>query len=332
MFLVPFGIAIIFALALDQVFQRYVLTQETELSNTHKVKMLMEEYHPNEIPVFGASKARSSFIPDTLGKNVYNYAMEKCNFDVIFFLLKLELEKEKDAPIIIEFNHQSFIHRPQHTIDLSTFVPLAYDERVVDYLRENGRLDKYQLIPGIRYFGSYMNYLRDLNRTGTEKKIISRGGFFLDNYPGDELLTTFMNKRYAMVARRDTLEKKQKSRHTMTLTDKLELEQLQLALNFNEDKDRIHKFEAMVHEHPNRDFIIVYTPQHHSEIVGIENYDKIDSLFLHWNEDIPNLYAFNYSKMPLSDSCFKNSSHINLRGARIFSSQLKKDIGFLLEE
>lgn len=292
----------------------------------------MEEYHPHEIPVFGASKARSSFIPDSLGENVYNYAMEKCNFDVIFFLLKLELEKEKDAPIIIEFNSRSFVHRPEHTIDLATFVPLTYDERVVDYLRENGRLDKYQLIPGVRYFGSYVNYLRDLNRSESKNKIINRGGIFLDYYPGDELLTTFMNKRYSMIARRDTLEKKQNSHRTMTLTDKMELSQLQVALNFDEDKKRIHKFETMVKEHPNRNFIIVYTPQHHSEIAGIENYDRIDSLFLHWNEDIPNLYAFNYSKMPLSDSCFKNSSHINLRGARIFSSQLKKDIGFLLEE
>ena len=79
-FLAPFGVAIIVALVIDQFFHHVVLARDIELSNTQKVKMLLEETHPEEIPVFGSSKARSAFIPDSLGPNVYNYAMPKCNF------------------------------------------------------------------------------------------------------------------------------------------------------------------------------------------------------------------------------------------------------------
>lgn len=330
-FLAPFAVAIVIALAIDQFFQHVILPKETELSNSQKVKRLMEENHPDEIPVFGSSKGRSAFIPDTLGENVFNYSMPKCNFDIIEFLLEIELAKDKDSPIIIEFNNRFFKSMPSHTIDLYTFMPLTYDERVVEFLRRNDRLDNYQLIPGIRYFGSYIQYLRALNRTETDRKQMSRGGFFLDHYPGDELFGTFVNKRYAMIERRDELEAKARSHRTMTLTDKMELEQLDIALNFAEDTARIGKFESMVRAHPHRDVFMIYSPQHHSEVVGIQNFDKIDSLFNHWNTNFPNLHAYDYSRLALSDSCFKNSSHINMRGARIFSAQLKKDIGHLLQ-
>ena len=97
-----------------------------------------------------------------------------------------------------------------------------------------------------------------------------------------------------------------------------------------ENKERIQKFESMAKNHPNRDFIMVFTPHHPSELAGVRNLEKVDSLFNHWNTDIPNIHAFDYSTFPLPDSCFKNSSHINLEGARRFCAVLNDDIDSLL--
>jgi hypothetical protein len=328
---VPVVMAIGIALFLDQVFQHLILPNRPEISNSLKVERLLYEDHPEEIPVFGSSKGRSSFIPDSLGENVFNYSMEKCNFDVIFFLLEVELAKDKDTPIIIEFNTRSFVHRPAHTIDLSTFVPVIDDERVSDYLRENGRLDPFQSLPGIRYFGSYIRYLRSMTREFTSKKIINRGGLFIDYYPGDELLERFTGSRYKMIERRNYLEEKEASGVPLTYMEVQTLDHLRVSLDFDENKERIAKFEEMVKENRGRDFIMGFTPHHPSELAGVRNLDKLDSLFNHWNSEIPNLHALDYSDFYLPDSCFKNSSHINLTGARLFCSALKKDLEPLMD-
>jgi hypothetical protein len=330
LFITPLVIAAIVALTIDQVFEHIVLPKRTDISNSYKIERLLGETPPDEIPVFGSSKGRSSFIPDSLGEDVFNYSMEKSNFDVIFFLLETELAKDKDGPIIIEFNTRSFVHRPDHTIDLSTFMPVKDSPEVIEYLTENDRLDKFQLLPGVRYFGSYIRYLRSLTRKVTSNKITNRGGIFIDYYPGDKLLKRFTDSRYKMMEKRKELEAKKASGIPLTYMEVQLLDQLQMSADFAENTERIQKFESMAKEHPNRDFIMVFTPHHPSELVGVTNLEKIDSLFNHWNTDIPNIHAFDYSTFQLPDSCFKNSSHINLEGARRFCAVLNDDLDSLL--
>lgn len=328
--MIPLVMAAIVALAIDQIFQHLVLPLRTDISNSYKIERLLGETSPEEIPVFGSSKGRSSFIPDSLGENVFNYSMEKCNFDVIFFLLETELAKDKDSPIIIEFNTRSFIHRPEHTIDMAAFMPVQNSEKVTEYLAENNRLDRFQLLPGVRYYGSYIGYLRSLTRKVTSKKITNRGGIFIDYYPGDELLQKFANSRYKLMEKREQLEERKASGVPLTYMEVQLLDHLQMNSDFANNTERIEKFENMAKDHPNRDFIMVFTPHHPSELVGVTNLEKVDSLFNHWNTDISNIHAFDYSTFPLPDSCFKNSSHINLEGARRFCAVLNDDIDYLL--
>jgi len=246
--------------------------------------------------------------------------------------LETELAKDKDGPIIIEFNTRSFVHRPAHTIDLSTFMPIKDNQAVIDYLDENDRLDDFQLIPGVRYYGSYIRYLRSLTRKVTSEKITNRGGIFIDYYPGDRLLKRFTDSRYKMIEKREELEDKMASGIPLTYMEVQVLEQLQINSDFAVNKERIAKFEAMAKEHSNRDFIMVFTPHHPSELAGVRNFNKVDSLFTQWNTAIPNIHAFDYSRFELPDSCFKNSSHINLEGARRFCAALNDDIEYLLNE
>lgn len=329
-FVVPFVAVILVALVFDQLFEHFVLPLRTDISNSYKVERLLYETHEDEIPVFGSSKGRSSFIPDSLHPDVFNYSMEKSNFDVISFLLETELKKNKVTPVIIEFNARSFVHRPAHTIDMSTFIPAHQSDEVVNYLSENDRLDEYQLIPGVRYYGSYVRFLRSLTRKATSSKITNRGGIFIDYYPGDELLTKFTDSRYKMIEKRKQLEDKKASGIPLTYMEVQILDQLEIGSDFDENKERIALFETMVKAHPQRDFIMVFTPHHPSELAGVRNLDRIDSLFNHWNQNISNLHALDYSRFELPDSCFKNSSHINLEGARRFSSVLGQDIADLL--
>ena len=110
------------ALGMDQVVQRWFIFNDPA-SNPSKIRRLVESEDPGEIPVFGSSKGRSAFIPDSLAPTVYNYSMERGNFDIVEFLLETELAKPRKTPVLLEFNHRYFIHAPSYTIDMATFAP-----------------------------------------------------------------------------------------------------------------------------------------------------------------------------------------------------------------
>lgn len=330
-FFLPFALLVVLAISFDQVFHQFILTKQSKLSNTAKVSRLLLKTPENEVPIFGSSKARSAFIPDSLGSTVFNYGMEKCNFDVIFFLLKIELAKEKKTPIIIEFNPRSFLHAPQYTIDMSTYMPLLHDERVLDFLRENDRIDKYQLLPGVRYYGSYLIYLRNLIRKRNSKRLFNKGGLFMYKYPGDIYFKMLTESRLASVVRRDELySKAEDPNYRLKKKERVELDYLNYSLNFADDTREILKFEKIVQANADREFLVVFSPQHWSELEGIENEKSMRDLFDRWNSEISNLHAFDYSNFQLPDSCFKNSSHLNIYGARKFSSALQEEIEIYL--
>jgi hypothetical protein len=311
-------------LAFDAYFSKNVLFS-SEYANQSKVRRLVTTNYPDEIPVFGSSKSRSAFIPDSLGPTVFNYGMDKCNFDVIEFLMEVELAKKKTSPIIIEFNHRFFVHAPDHTINTSTFTPNMDLPEVKHFLERNGRTEMRYYLPGFRYFGSYMYYLRSrFKEEGGNKKFISRGGVFVDLVPKPEVFVSFVR------ARLDAIEMRANLRNRMTDVteaissgDRNMLKYLDAYLTFTYDSTRIARFEELISQHPERPFMIVYTPQHFSEYSGIDNLGVVDELFARWEKQFTNVTTYNYCQLPLPDNCYKNSSHINLEGARRFCAVLR---------
>ena len=324
---------IIVALAFDVLFTNQFIFSK-EYSNQSKLRRLIEEEHKNEIPVFGSSKARSAFIPDSLGPHVFNYGMEQCNFDVVELLLNIETEKDKEAPIIVEFNHRWFVHDPNHTINIATYVPNLDHKIIRDYLKQYDRMEMKYRLPGIRYFGSYFYYLRyHLKEQAGNKKIISRGGNFMDIVPRKEVFDNYVNARTkAIDLRHELIRKEGDVKEAISVYERSQLKYLHKYLLYTAEPERIELFEQIVRENPQRDFLIVYTPQHWSETKGIENFDEIEALFAGWETEFPNIKTFDYSHMDLPDDHFKNSSHLNLAGARAFSSQFAKDASIYLSQ
>ena len=218
------------------------------------------------------------------------------------------------------------MHIPEHTIDISTFTPVIQDERVIAFLEENERLDKYQTWPGVRYYGSYIDNLRNFLRKKNTDKLINRGGIFMDKFPGEEVFQTLIGLRLNKMSRREQLEKMMADGEILTHKEKRELEYLSYFLDFANETDRIEKFNKLVRANPNREFIIVFTPHHWSELKGIRNYDEIEDLFKTWNEDFDNITALNYSDFPMPNDHYKNSSHVNIHGARKFCTALIEDV------
>ncbi len=321
-----FFIFVVLLFGFDWVFSNFILF-EKEYSNQNKVQRLLTQEHPLEIPVFGSSKARSAFIPDSLGPTVFNYGMEMSNFDVMELLLEVELNKKKNTPIVIEFNHRTFVHKPEHTINIATFIPNLGDQRVRSFMQRYNRLEWKHELPGFRYFGSYFYYLRYyMKEHAGNRKIISKGGNFTDLIPKKDVFQNFVNSRVQKVNKMHELTRRVNDiRLTVSDEERHILKYLNEYLLYEEHTDRLALFDSLVSAHPERQFLVVYTPLHWSERLGIENFHEIEMLFSRWKKEHHNLTVYNYSDLDLPDVCFKNTTHLNLKGARAFSSVFARD-------
>ena len=302
---------------------------KSELSNEGKLNRLLTDNAPDEIPVFGSSKARSAFIPDTLGKNVFNYGMEKCGFDVINFLLSIELEKEKTSPIYIEFNHRSFISDPSHTVNASTYVPNLEHERVAHFLEQNESLEFRYRIPGLRYFGSYFYYLRYfIKEKSGSNKIVSRGGNFSKFELSERVFSTLVENRLKLIQQREELEYAlQHKEEVISSAGRKKLETLHSYLQFTYSKTLVRNFKELAAGHPNREIYLIQTPRHWSETRGVGNIEEMEAFYKQLDSELNNVHVIDLSSLPIADSGFKNTSHLNLTGAQLFSAALRKELG-----
>jgi hypothetical protein len=308
------------------VFTRSVIFR-VDHSNQGKVRRLYQSTDPQEVPVFGSSKARSAFIPDSLGRGVYNYAMEKCNFDVIEFLMEVELAKPRTSAVVVEFNHRFFVHLPQHTVNGATFAPNIDLPGVEDFLKRTGRWEVRYDLPGVRYFGSYESYLRYAAREkNSGNKQLSRGAVLMDMVPSKAVFANQLKARAIDIAKREAIVAKLNDpKRAVSMDERRILQALDLQLLFTADTARIRRFEELVTSRPDRPILLVYTPQHATEVAGIANYARIEQLFRDLEARHPNLHVFNYARLPLPDDHFKNSAHVNNAGARAFCAAFRQD-------
>ena len=96
---------------------------ENEIFDGHSLTNLIDSKDTNEICIFGSSKAKKNYSIKELGENYYNYGMKSANFDVVNLLLSIELEKNKNTPIIIDVNHEFFEIDSKKHIDIITYIP-----------------------------------------------------------------------------------------------------------------------------------------------------------------------------------------------------------------
>lgn len=328
-FLIAFTVI---ALCVDQLVQRRFIFNDPA-SNPSKVRRLVQSEDPREIAVFGSSKGRSAFIPDSLAPTVYNYSMERGNFDIVEFLLATELAKPRTTPVLLEFNHRYFIHAPHFTIDMATFAPNVGEPGVKDFLRKNDRLEARFMIPGLRYFGSIEGYIqKGLDEGGTTTRQSVKGGLFTERAVEPVQMANQVAARERSIARREKLEHaKNDVKEAISAEDRYRLTALNSLLLFNAPKERVARFAELVASRPDRQILVAYTPQHWSELKGIANFNEITALFDSLEQRHPNLHFYDYSHMELPDDAFKNSAHLNNKGARAFCTAFKRDAGQYLQ-
>lgn len=277
-----------------------VLTEYAELSNSFKVAKLSDrDRMPEEIGIFGPSIARNAYYGDSLGEHYYNYAMENAGVVVNELLLGMEADKDKDAPVIIDF-HFRLMERDTagSSINIRTYLPFVRsDGRVRRFLQENGRFRPHQVIPGGRYFGVHSSYLKDyLAEVYQPRKEYHKGGVFNREAPGPE-----------------------------QFAKKIEVRRAQGPRPFVFDSVSNAFYERLFREHPDRLFLLVGSPRHYSVLEMMPNYDEMLAWGAAMQAKHDNVRVIVF-EADYPDRYFKDTGHLSLEGAKVFSGQMRETL------
>lgn len=286
-------------LYLVDLFFTEVIIFENQMSNTYKLQRLITNENKNEIPVFGSSKAYRDYFPDSLGANFYNYGMDAASMEVVNLLLSFEVQKNKATPIIIDFHPGMFSHNPYTNINLKYYIPLLDHHKVEQFLKDNEVYKVYHEILGMRYYGYYYDFLIEYySQIFQSRKLYAKGGSFEIDVTPKAKLESLLSKRFRAIP------------------------------SFQHNEKLANELEGMIKSHPDRTFLFVESPFHGAVYDKLENYEDMDKYLKHL-KGYKNVHVIRFNGRDYEDEHFQDAGHMNLKGAKLFSSQLKNKLNDL---
>jgi len=295
-FLLPFLLIVsVFGYGFNYWFEKHIIFA-SKLSGASKINRILKENYPDEIPIFGSSRAECNYIPDSLGINFYNYGIGGTKGDVMLFFAKQECMKNKKTPVILTFDINGLSKR---IWDINNYIPNMQNEHVEELVgKENKFIYK---IPFIKYFGNYEIYLKYLIMPKLEvTKFINKGSQIFKYPVSDKLFKELAHE--------------QRTKNQV----------------FENDSILEKNFIILFKQHPDRTFVIVVPPYHPSCFENFKNYGDAKN-FLNLLRTFPNLKVFDFSKLPLDDKKFADTIHLSFEGAIIFNKALRDSLNSVIQ-
>ncbi len=290
--LAPFLIIVGVAGWIFNYFFEQQIILKSQISGAYKVNRIISETHPNEIPIFGSSRAIMGLIPDSLGNDHFNYGINGAYFNVTLFFLEEECKKKKARPQII-INLDPFGLR-NGIGDISSYLYNAGNPEIKELL--DTVYKPYFGIPVLKYYGYYENYYRIYltNRIGSDK-VANNGAMY----------------------ERNTMPKKDFDKMVAERNDAMPLYEMNDVLK--------NKLFSIISGHPERYFIFVISP-YHSSCRMADSLDKLNEDLCRQLVSYKNVKLFDCGKLPLTDDMFFNPSHLSYKGAIVFTKAFKDSL------
>lgn len=274
------------AYAFNYYFENKILLG-SEINGAYKINRIINETHPNEIPIFGSSRAEGCYFPDSIAKNCFNYGLSGTQDNVILFFLTEELKKKKTTPIIINFDLDGLSNSIG---DVDYYLYNTGNAEVRKLLGEN-----FKPLFGIsflKYYGYFeVNFKYYLSSRINLTKIINHGGSFEKNVLPQEKFNELVKER------------------VMSKT------------TFHNDPVLEKKLFELI-QSTNRKIIFVVAPYHTSFLKNFKNREGFAS-FERKLLSLSNVEIWDYSSDFKDDKLFFDTSHLNYQGALMFSGELK---------
>lgn len=288
-YLIPFLVVISGCVYIfGYIFEKKVILS-SEISGAYKINRMLNTNDVNEIPIIGSSRAQGGYIPDSIVSPAFNYGIDGVGMDVTLFLIEKELRKEKTTPLIINVDMEGFVASRG---DLMNYLLNSSDPNVRSLVGDKFSFINY--LPGIKYYGYFEWYLKYyLNERLEVTKAINRGGSFELNVFNPVLFKQNIDDR------------------------------LKEPSSFTGNKQMTDKLERLVSGYSGRTFYFVVAPYHSAYLSSFKNREDFFGYFGKLNK-YSNVNFLDFSSLNLPDSCFYNTTHINYRGAIVFSDSLKR--------
>jgi hypothetical protein len=278
-------------IAFNYVFEKRIILN-SQIGGAYKVNRIIKETHPEEIPIFGSSRADGGFIPDTLGANYFNYGLSGSKYDVTLFFLEEECKKKKHTPwIILNFDLDGLSYGLGN---IANYIPNSNYAPIKELMGD--KYSPYYAVPFIKYYGLYEKYTSD--------------------YVNNKVMLTKYADKGAAIERKVLTEKQ---------FNELVEQRRNSPTTFKNDSILQQKLFNIIAAHPDRYFIFVVSPYHSSYFERYTNLPEATA-FLNKLGAMKHVKVFDFSKMPLADSMFFNTSHTNYKGAAAFSLQLRDSL------
>ena len=269
--------------------QKVVL--KSHIGGAYKINKILREVDPDEIPIFGSSRAEMGLIPDTLGKHFFNYGLYHTRIDVALFFMKQECKKKKHNPwMIINFDFEGL---SSNIGDISNYLYNATDPEVKKLMSSDYKF--YYSIPMVKYFGRFENIYRSYLTEKTEAtKVVNKGAVMETQVIGKKEFARVMDKRNSN------------------------------PITFEYDKKLNDDLVNILNNNKDRKFVFVVAPYYpncynDTNVIPFNNY-------LNFLRKFPNVYVFDCGHMDLPDSLYFNTSHVNFKGAIQYSRALRDSL------
>ncbi|MEO8582377.1 MAG: hypothetical protein ABI415_01200 [Flavitalea sp.] len=278
----------IICLMLNYIFERNIIIK-SENSGAYKVNRVLNGKNQFEIPIFGSSRALNSYIPDSISKYAFNYGLNGAQDDIWLFFLKKELAKTRTSPIIINFDFNGLDSAKG---DLQYYLYNSNDAEVRKIVGDDWQ--PYFNVPMVKYFGRVESYITDYLKEKTElTRITNRGASLYKLVQSPKAFAAILKERR---------ENGEVFRNSIQLRNEL---------------------FRVLKEPRNREIYFVIAPYNKTYIESQKNVNDAKS-FLNELRTIPRVTVFDYSEFDLPDEDFFNTSHVNYKGAQIFSAELRR--------
>lgn len=280
---------VVFCLIFDGWFTRTIVFK-SQTTGATKIHRIYTEVHPNEIPIFGSSRAAGSYIPSEIDSNCWNYGIENSQFGLIKVLLAQELAKPKSTPVIVNFDYEMF---QDFFPDMAHLIPNAHYPEIRAFMGDRFHFSYH--IPTIRYFSHFDGYTKNNLAQTRGKNLVDHGGFFLRD--------PYIDKAFQ---RQVKTREKSLQRFYFKPTPWMEM-------------------DSLLRSHPERMIHLVVAPYHLSYFKRFPEFHYAQYYLAYINR-LPNVKVHDFAKTDYPDSLFKNTSHLNLKGAQRFSRELRERI------
>jgi ssDNA-specific exonuclease RecJ len=286
----PFlGITIVALIIVDLVFRKLIIANSTG-AGAYKVERILNTDYKGEIPIYGSSRAEGSFVPDSLAAGVFNYGLAGVQDNVWIYFLEQELSKKRTTPILINFDLDGLGYKNG---DVAYWLFNSNNKDIRKFI-DNWKMVYY--IPVVKHMGFFEKYFVNfLQEKRNVTAFINKGAI--------------LEKKYLTPEEFDLLVKKREMDTVVFKNEPALHDQLQKLLS----------------DTKGRKIYFIIPPYHPSYMKSIRNYNDA-AAYLKELADMPNVEVLDYSKYPLEQQYFYNTTHLNYKGALLFTAMVKKDL------